>query len=204
MKKPYRTLSALALAAASLAGASVAQAQTAMSNPSGPFTMTAPRAYIGLSAGQTDYRLNGGTGFFSNDSRSTAYSLTGGSYFTNNFGAELAYTDFGRISRAGGTSRGEGVSLRLVGRVPLGTSFNLLGKIGTTYARTDVSSAAGSGIAPGSDQGWGLSMGLGAEYMFSPNWSALLSYDTHDMHFAGGNTDRDRVSVTSLGVRYSF
>ena len=155
-----------------------------------------------MSAGRTNYSLNGGTGFFSNNNTSTAYSLTGGSYFTNNFGVELGYTDFGSINRAGGTSSAQGLSMRLVGKVPLGTSFNLLGKIGTTYARTNVNSVAGSSVAPGTDNGWGLSMGVSAEYMFTPNWSALLSYDAHNLHFAGSTTSR--VSVTSLGARYAF
>ena len=199
------------LAVASLAAASGAQAQTSsssntgMSNASGPFTMlSSPKTYIGLSAGQTDYSLGNGTGLFGSNNRPTAYSLAGGGYFTNNLGAELAYTDFGRIDRAGGTTRAEGLSLRLIGKLPLSQSFNLLGKIGTTYGRTDVSAAAGSGIASGSDSGFGLSLGVGAEYFFTPNVSAVVQYDMHELRFAGGTSSRDRVGVASLGVRYSF
>ena len=208
MKKPFRSLTGIALAMAGLTAASGALAQsssTGMSNASGPFTMTAsPKGYVDLSAGQTDYRLGNGTGLFANDNRSTAYMLSGGAYFTNNLGLELAYTDFGRISRGGGTTRAEGLSLRLVGKMPIGPSFNLLGKIGTTYGRTDVSSAAGSGITAGSDNGFGLSAGIGAEYLFATNWSGLLQYDIHDLRFAGGVNDRDRIGVTTLGLRYSF
>lgn len=196
------------LAAASLAAVAGAQAQsgsTRMSNPGGPFTMSnSPQAYVGLSAGQSDYSLSNGTGLFGSNNRPTAYILSGGAYFTNNLGAELAYTDFGRISRAGGTTRAEGLSLRLVGKLPLSPAFNLLGKIGTTYGRTEVSAAPGSGIAPGSDNGFGLSMGIGAEYFFTSNVSVVLAYDAHDVRFAGGANDRDRIGVTSLGVRYSF
>ena len=113
-------------------------------------------------------------------------------------------TDFGRISRGGGTTRADGLSLRVVGKMPVGQSFNVLGKIGTTYGRTEVSSAPGSGIPAGSDSGFGLSAGLGAELVFTPNWSGLLQYDIHDLRFAGGVNDRDRIGVLSLGIRYSF
>lgn len=174
-------------------------------NTGGPFAWNSSlRAYLDLSAGQTGYRLNNGTGAFAADNRSTAYTLSGGAYFTNNLGLEAGYTDFGRINRAGGSTRAEGLSLRLVGKVPLAPSFNLLGKIGTIYGRTDVSSAAGSGVTGGGENGWGLSMGIGAEYMFTPNWSAVLQYDAHDLRFAGASSDRERLGVTSLGVRYAF
>ncbi len=206
MKKQFRRLTGLALTGlVAMSGAWAQSGPTGMSNPTGPFTATAtPRGYVDLSAGQTDYRLGNGTGLFGNDNRSTAYSISGGAYFTNNLGVELGYTDFGRISRGGGTTRADGLSLRVVGKMPVGQSFNVLGKIGTTYGRTEVSSAPGSGIPAGSDSGFGLSAGLGAELVFTPNWSGLLQYDIHDLRFAGGVNDRDRIGVLSLGIRYSF
>jgi len=86
--------------------------------------------------------------------------------------------------------------------LPLSESFNLLGKIGSTYGRTSVSSLPGSGVVDGNENGWGLSLGLGAEYMITPQWSGVLQYDAHEMKFVGGG--RDRVAVTSLGLRYRF
>jgi opacity protein-like surface antigen len=208
MKKQFRKLTGLLIAVAGLSIVPVVLAQsgpTGMTNPGGPFTANpSPKGYVDLSAGQTDYRLGNGTGLFGHDNRSTAYTLSGGAYFTNNLGVEFGYTDFGRINRGGGSTRAEGLSLRLVGKLPVAQSFNLLGKIGTTYGRTDVSSAPGSGIAAGSDSGFGLSAGLGAELVFTPNWSGLLQYDIHDLRFAGGVNDRDRLAVLSLGLRYSF
>ena len=133
-----------------------------------------------------------------------AYNLSAGSYFTSNVGVEVGYTDFGRINRAGGQTRADGFNLSLVGKLPLAPSFNVLGKIGTTYGRTEVSALAGSGITRGSDVGFGLSLGLGAEYMVTQNWSGVLQYDVHDLRFAGGASDRDRIGVTTLGLRYTF
>ncbi len=208
MKISLHTGCGLLLAIASVAASTSALAQANnpnVSNPGGPFTLSSsPQTYIGLAAGQTDYKLGNGLGLFPSSNMPTAYILSGGAYFTPYLGVELAYTDFGQISRVGGNTRADGLSMRLVGKMPLSPSFNLLGKIGTTYGRTDVTSAAGSGVAGGKDNGFGLSLGIGAEYFFTPNISGVLQYDAHDLRFAGGANDRDRIGVTTLGVRYSF
>ena len=209
MKKSINRVTATALATialAALASTSGAQAQAVGANNStNAYALTGvPKVYFDVSAGQTDYRLGNGTGRFGSDNRSTAYSLAAGSYFTNNLGVEVGYTDFGRISRAGGDTRADGFTLKLVGKLPLGSQFNLLGKVGTTYSRTEVSSAALSGVNPGSDNGFGLNLGVGAEFMFTPNWSALVQYDAHELRFAGGTSDRERVGVASVGIRYTY
>ena len=197
---------ATVLAIAALATSVGAQAQAVgADNSRNAFALTGvPKVYFDVSAGQTDYRLGSGTGLFGSNNNSTAYSLAAGSYFTNNLGVEVGYTDFGRISRAGGDTRGDGFTLKLVGKLPLGSQFNLLGKVGTTYSRTEVSSMASSGVNPGSDSGFGLNLGVGGELMFSPKWSAVLQYDAHDLRFAGGTSDRERVGVTSVGIRYTY
>ena len=196
MKFPQRTLAHRIVAVASLPAVAGAQAQ------SGTGMYGFGNGYIGLNAGQSDYSLGNGTGLYGSTNRVTAYSVTAGGYFNPNVGLEIGYTDFGNISRAGGTTRAEGLSLSVVGRLPLSESFNLLGKLGSTYGRTSVSTQPGSGIVDGSESGWGVSMGLGGEYMMTPQLSALLQYDAHEMKFVGGG--RDRVSVTSLGLRYRF
>lgn len=197
MQSLTRTLLATVLAVAGLTAGASAQAQ------SSNYSFYKPgSSYIGLNAGQSDFSLGSGTGAFPSDKRDTAYNIYGGSYFSDNFGFELGYTDFGNITRAGGTTKAEGFNLSLVGRIPLSPSFNLLGKLGTTYGRTDVSSAPASGIVSGSESGFGVSYGLGAEYAFNPNWSAVLQYDGHDLKFAGSG--RDRVSATTVGFRYRF
>ena len=194
----------LALAAAALALTGGAQAQSgSTSTPRSGYSMYAPgSAYIGLNVGQSNFNLNNGSGAFGSDKRKTAYSLYGGSYFNDYLGLELGYTDFGRINRAGGQTKAEGFNIGLVGKLPLSPSFNLLGRLGTTYGRTDVSSSIASGVTAGKDTGWGGSYGIGAEFAFNPQLSAVLQYDEHNLRFAGGN--RDRINVTSLGLRYKF
>ena len=200
MKTSFKLSIALATASLAIAGASHAQSNA--TSGSG-YSMYGPgSAYIGLNAGQSNYRLNNGVGGFAADQRKNAYSIYGGSYFSNNFGFELGYTDFDRINRAGGSTKAEGFSISLVGKLPLSPSFNLLGRLGTTYGRTDVSANPASGIASGKQTGWGTSYGLGAEYVFTNNVSAVLQYDEYRLKFAG--TGNDKINTTSLGVRYRF
>ncbi|MFS2035222.1 outer membrane beta-barrel protein [Polaromonas sp. CT11-55] len=203
-----RTFSATLLAAAALAAATGAQAQSSSSSSMGTssssnYSFYAPGSrYFGLNVGQSDFSLPSGGGAFPSDNKDTSYNLYGGSYFNNNFGLELGYTDFGKANRGGGQTEAQGISLSLVGRLPLSNSFNLLGKLGTTYGHTRVSASPASGLASGSDNNWGVSYGIGAEWAFTPALSAVLAWDEHNLKFVG--TGKERVSTTSLGLRYRF
>ncbi len=202
MTQSKHLLSTLCIAVAALSAGSAAVAQsTSTSSAASPYYGSG-NSYVGASIGRSDFSLGNGTGAFAAEKRDTTYSLTGGTYFDKNFGVEIGYTHFGAIQRGGGLTKAEGINLSAVGRIPLSTSFNLLGKLGTTYGRTKVSSVAGSGITAGNDNGFGLSLGLGAEYVFTPAVSVVLQYDLHDLKFAGSG--RDHVGNTSIGLRYRF
>lgn len=187
----------LLIAAAACTLALGAQAQNMASS-----LYTPGSAYLELGVGQSDFSLGNGTGLFGSDKRDTSYSIRGGSYNSANLGLEIGYTDFGSINRAGGSTKAQGINLSLLGKLPLNASFNLLGKVGTTYGHTRVSSSPFSGVAEGSESGFGLSYGLGAEYLFTPQWSAVLQYEEHKLKFAGGETDR--VGLTTVSARYRF
>lgn len=203
MKNSRRSLTGLTVAVAFLAVAAGAQAQSSMSSAtSGSMWPAASQSYIGLSGGRSDFELGNGIGLFNHDQNDNAYSINAGTYPFNNFGFEVGYTDFGQIDRAGGRTQADGINLSLIGRLPLGTSFNLLGKLGTTYGRTDVSSDPSSGVGAGTESGFGWSYGVGAEFTFSPQWSAVLQYDEHRLKYVGGH--RDSLSTTTLGARYRF
>lgn len=194
MKKLHFTR--LLLSAAVCTVAMSAQAQ------SGPYGLVAPgSSYVELGIGQSDYSLGNGTGLFNSDDGDTAYSIRGGSFFNANLGMEIGYTNFGKINRAGGTTKAEGINLSVVGRMPVSPSFNVLGKIGTTYSHTNVSSLDSS-VAAGTEKDFGLSYGIGAEYLITPQWSGVLQYESTKMQFAGDRSDR--VGLTSLSARYRF
>jgi opacity protein-like surface antigen len=159
------------------------------------------RGYMGLNIGKSDFRAGCGNGAFACDDSDTAGSIYFGSMFRDNLGAELGYVNMGRVSRGGGDTKAHGLNLSLVGKAALTPAFSLLGKVGTTYGRTKTTSAAGSGVTAGSDNGFGLSYGIGASYDFTPNVAATINWDSHDFRFAGG---RDPVRMTSVGLQYKF
>jgi hypothetical protein len=161
-------------------------------------------SYIGINGGVSDYsRRNGGTGNFPNGDRSDAYSVVYGNYGLNsNAGFEVGYIDFGSVGRGGGTTKATGVNLSLIGRLPLNEQFNLLAKVGGTYSQTDVSSAAGSSTTAGSENGLDWAYGIGAEANLNAQFSVVLQYNEHFLKFAGGS--KDRVSNTTVGLRYNF
>jgi len=202
MKNRHSVATTLFVTALALGASHSAWAQSTSTASTGSPMYSAGNSYVGGSIGRSDFSLGNGTGAFASDKRDTSYSLAVGSYMSGNFGAELGYTDFGKLQRGGGTTRAEGINLSAVGRMPLSSNFNLLGKIGATYGHTRVSAAAGSGITSGSESGLGVSLGLGAEYVFTPQLSAVLQYELHDLKFAGGG--RDHIGNTSLGLRYRF
>ena len=196
MKLFDRTFSAAVVSIAALTAVSVAQAQS-------NYALYAPGAsYAGLNLGSSNYSLGSGFGPFASKDTDTVYNLYTGTFFIPNFGFELGYTNFGKIDRAGGKTKAEGINLSLVGRAPITPSFNLFGKLGTTYGRTDVSAFPGTGVASGKENGFGVSYGIGAEYSFNPQLSAVLQYDEHKLKFAGDG--RDRVNATTVGLRYRF
>ena len=194
----------LALLTATLAFAGSVQAQSSNTPaPRSGYSMYVPgSAYIGFNVGQSNLNLNNGNGTFGIERNKNTYNLYGGSYFNDFVGLEIGYADFGRINRGGGQTKADGFNVGLAGKFPLGNSFNLLGRLGTTYGRTEVSSNIGSGVVAGKQTGWGGSYGIGAEFMFNPQLSAVLQYDEYNLKFAGGT--RDRINTTSLGLRYRF
>ena len=159
------------------------------------------RGYLGLSLGRSSYRTDcGGVTFVCDDTDRSA-RLYAGSMLGNFLGVELGYLNMGRIARAGGEARAQGLNFSLVGKAPLGRSFGVFGKIGPTWSRTE-GLLPGSGIAAGSEYGFGLSYGAGVSFDFTPKLSATLEWESNDFRFAGGG--REPVRSTSLGLKYRY
>lgn len=201
MKKFQRITATLAFATAALTLATGVQAQSGTSDNKD--ARYAPgSAYIDLGVGKSDFSLGNGIGIFGSDQGDTSYSLRAGRYYSDTWGLELGYTDLGSVNRAGGHTKVDGINLSVIGKLPLNPNINLLGKVGTTYSRSDVSSHPLSGVTPGSENGFGLSYGIGVEFAFTPSWSAALQYESQDVKFAGDHNDR--IGNTTLSARYRF
>ncbi len=192
MTTSIRTLSGIALALAALAGGVGAQAQSGTSSTSRSMgssydgTSTswyAPAGgrYIGLNAGRAEFPGNG---------HGDAYSLYAGGMWGQNFGMELGANDFGKSEGR----KAYGFNLSAVGRVPLTPAFSLFGKLGGLYSRTE--NAVGT-----KDSSWGETYGVGVDFNFTQNLTAVLEYDRSRVKFAG---DKDHINMTSVGLKYRY
>lgn len=157
--------------------------------------------YIGLNIGQPDWSIPCSGGVFGCSEGNTSYNIYTGGMFNEYFGAELGYVDFGRFERGGGRTRAAGVNLSLVGNFPLG-AFNVYGKIGTLYGRTNVTSNPISGLATGKRSGWEGSYGVGVGYQLSQRSMVVLEWNRYDLDFA--DVGRRDITTTSLGYVYRF
>lgn len=161
-----------------------------------------PRGSLGLGVSRSHYGVDCGGVAFVCDTSDQSVKVTASAMSGNFWGVELGYLDLGRIARAGGTTKAQGLNLSLVGKAPVGWQFSVFGKVGATYGRTETSTLAGSGIAAGTERGMGLSYGAGVSYDFTPRLSATLEWDSNDFRFASGG--RDPVRSTSLGLQYRY
>lgn len=192
----------LAIAGACAAAGAHAQTTGRMAGADGQsFIPGTSEGYVGLSVGRSKYDLSSGTGGYSYDDSDTGLKLYTGAYFHPNFGVELGYLNMGKVGRAGGETKAQGINLSLVGRAPVSDQFDVFGKVGTTYGRTRTSTALGSGIQGGKDDGFGLSYGLGVRWAFNPQWAAVLEWESHKFHFADGN---EQIKLTTVGVQYRY
>lgn len=200
------TLAAITAAAAAWVLPAAAQTQGSPAAPAAgsasSFTSGSNRGYLGLTVGRSDYRMGCSATTLSCDDSSSSIHIYTGTPRGNFWGAELGYINMGRATRAGSRAKAEGMNVSLVGRASIANSFRVFGKLGTTYGHTDTSSALGSGMATGSESGFGLSYGAGVSFDFTPKLSATLGWDSHDFRFPGGA--RDPVRATSLGLQYRY
>jgi OOP family OmpA-OmpF porin len=190
------------IVASSCLGAVVAQAQeegaaTSFTAPHG-FALPGTRSYLGLSLGRGLTATNcPTTQLLCESQQDRSAQLFAGRMFDPHWGAEVGFVDTGRLLRATGESRAQGLNLSLVGRTHL-ASFGVFGKVGTTYGRSDTS-VMGNTAASGPEQGFGLSWGGGVSYDFTPRLSATFEWGSYDLRLSGGP-----VRATSLGLQYRY
>ena len=195
MSTPTRVLRLALLATTALVTCVAAAAQ--------PGNAPDTRPFLDIAIGKPIYGTScGNIAGLSCSNNGTSVSVTAGDMWSRNWGAELSYLNLGKADRAGGTVDARGVNISIVGRLPLGDSFDLEGKVGTTYGITHVNANPTSGVATGRDSGFGLGYGLALGVHFVRGLSGEVGWEQHDFHFVGQGTQT--VQNITVGLDYSF
>lgn len=155
--------------------------------------------YVGLSIGNGSLKTPCVANQVCDDPDGAVNIYTGG-MFTPYFGLQLGYFRLGDADRNGGTTKVSGANISLVGVIPMGTSFSLVGRVGGTYAWTDVEAPIG---VSGEEEEFGAAYGVGVSWDFHNNWSATLDWDRHHMKFAGID-GRKKTEIATIGIKYRF
>jgi OOP family OmpA-OmpF porin len=198
------THGAVAMAALGIAfGAGAQSAQPSLAKSIGDAGSQAGHSFIDMSVGKATYGTSCGNVAGLTCSRgTTSYSLTAGNMVTDNVGVELSAMNLGKADRAGGSVIARGINLSAVGRVPLGDSFGLEGKVGTTYGVTHVSAPQNAGLSSGRDSGFGLAYGVALDVDVAHGLHGAIGWEQHDFHFVGQGTSNVRNITLALG--YTF
>lgn len=130
-----------------------------------------------------------------------ALTLYAGGDLSQRWGFELAYMRMSNMEYAGNAVRVRGLTLTLLGELPIGSRFSLTGRLGTNYARTRMDLTTNASVPTGSAQGFGLSYGASLNWRISERWSASTDVNRHDFKFVTGH---DNVDTATLSLRYRY
>ncbi len=161
--------------------------------------------YAGAGLGQTEVEgfcdrgdlLKGGFATVGScDDTDVGFKLFGGLRFHRNFAVELGYADLGDYQANGTVAGGAPATLeldggvltgQLVGLLPLGQRWNLLGKVGAFYNDADSSEPATVDVdVADSTFGWALTGGV--EYWVTEGFAVRAEFDRYaeDVGLFGG------------------
>jgi OmpA-OmpF porin, OOP family len=169
------------MSVAALSVPSISMAQTTMKGPDSGW-------YAGGHLGLSD--------FDEVDETDTAFKVLGGYQINKNFAVEAGYIDFGKVTGAGTTVKGNAFDLVGVGLLPLANQFALYGKLG--LARTEAT--ASNALSSEKQDSMEVTYGFGVQYDFSPKLGIRGDWQLYS-DVGDGRTD---VTVLSLGVVYRF
>lgn len=167
------------------------------------FCLISPVAYAGVfiggSVGQSNLEeTDGGVGFDADD---TGFKVFGGKRILKFFAVEGGYIDFGEPNDVLPMDALEvelfGIDIFAVGTIPLGTTWELFGKVGIIYWEEDKTRTNGSGVMSESD-GFDPAFGVGLAYMVNEHLLVRGEYEIFDIQ------GTDDVTFTSVGIEYRF
>ncbi len=178
------------------------------------------RFYVGFSAGQARPSFDStpaiAAGFpVTFDSSDSAWKAFGGYQFNQHFSAEANYVKLGTYAanvNVLGTPLFTDVNINgwgaaLVGTLPLGKDFSLLGRLGETYVRESrgtCSTLCQANTTFGATNTWSPTFGIGLKYDFNPNWSARAEVERFTKVGSSDNTFGASINLYTIGVAYKF
>jgi len=179
--------------------------------------------YAGGSVGRSsasfnspDYSLGNAGVSESQDKTKTAYKIFGGYDFTRNWALEGGYTSLGKpqynysgIANGNATLENSSWSLAGKGTLPLNDQFNLFGKLGLTYNRSELTSTTDNpGVlafpASTSKGRSDILMGLGGEYMLNKKLGLRVEYENFGKFGDQNATGRTKENMWSVGLAYKY
>ncbi len=175
--------------------------RTRASDDSRSFLPGTNRGYIGVNLARPDFDDLACTPGFACDDPDVAFKVYTGGLWSDVIGGEVGYIYFGEASRAGGDANAHGVNLSVVANIPFHQQFSAFAKIGTTYAWTERTAVAGTGVRVGDENDFGISYGFGVGFGLTPNVQLVGEWERHNVKFASGDSDID---LLSIGARYRF
>jgi len=149
------------------------------------------------------------------DERGTGYKVFGGYQFDRHFAVEGGYVDLGKFgfdantTPAGtlsGSLRVRGVSLDLVGTLPITDRFSAFGRVGAVYAQArDAFSGSGAVVVLDSNpkkKAVNVDFGVGIQYAFTEALAARVEAQRYRIDDAVRN--KGNVDLFSVGLVYRF
>ena len=143
-------------------------------------------AYARVEVGQSNFSLSSALPQTGSDERGQAVKVFGGYRFNENLGVEAGYAALGRFSESvtvGGASLKQDGKARSIfgaatGRLPLGESFALHGRLGLSSGKV-----SGTNVLPAGGNLMGsktsVLLGVGAEYRPKPNVALTVNVDSY-------------------------
>lgn len=184
------------------------------------------RGYIGVGYGSTKSTVTNSSltqpdvcnivgSFCTVDDEDSSKQLYAGYNFTPRFSLEAAYTDLGITGivtdgTISGIQMTKGLSLSLLGKIPLSHRISLYGKAG--LYRWDSRSQITRTHLAAQNKGNDATVGVGLEYKMNRRASARLSWDRYNnvgtdtafLDSSGAKTVNFDVDVVSVGLQYNF
>lgn len=164
--------------------------------------------YAGVTVGQGGASFTAPAGLVVENPKSKpVYGVFGGYRYNQNLAAEVAYTgvSYAYTTVAGFRylSKQIALSVAAVGTLPLNDDFSLLGKLGVAASSSESNNIAGEQ----NTRRFAPTFGIGAEYKFTPNVAARVTYDVYSVAMTFPTTlvkQNSTAKVANIGLTYSF